>query len=195
MGQGSDTVMAMMAAEELGIDMDKIRIVSGDTDVCPYSAGSASQRITFHSGMATKRAAADAKARLFEAVAGRLEARIDDLEAGDNRIYIKGTPDKGMTFREAIWASQEDNKGREVMGHGTWRHEVDPAEMKAIYETGKGNYAPAYIFSAGTAEVKVDRKTGQVDVEAFCFAMDVGKPVNPIMVEGQLEGGLHMGNG
>ncbi|MFH2044364.1 MAG: xanthine dehydrogenase family protein molybdopterin-binding subunit [Pseudomonadota bacterium] len=194
-GQGSDTVMAMMAAEELGIDMDKIRIVSGDTDICPYSAGSASQRITFHSGMATKRAAVDAKDRLFEAVAKRLEARIDDLEAGDNRIYIKGSPDKGMTFREAIWASQEDNKGKEVVGYGIWRHEVDAAEIKAIFETGKGNYAPAYIFSAGTAEVKVDRETGQVDVENFCFAMDVGKPVNPVMVEGQLEGGLHMGIG
>ncbi len=194
-GQGSSTVISMIAAEELGVSLDKVRIVTSDTDLCPYDSFTAGQRVTFHAGNAAKHAATDAKKQLFKAVADRLEAREEDLEAKDNQIFVKGSPEKKMSFREAIFACQEDNKGREVVGHGVFRHEEMPEVLAEIYRTGYGNYCPAYVFSAGTAEVKVDRETGQVEVTKFCFGQDSGTVLNPIAVRGQLEGGFHMGLG
>ncbi|MFH2044365.1 MAG: xanthine dehydrogenase family protein molybdopterin-binding subunit [Pseudomonadota bacterium] len=194
-GQGSGTVLPMIAAEELGISMDKIMLMVSDTDLCPYDAGTWGQRVTFHAGNASRLAAADAKKQLFEVVAKKLEANIKDLEAKDNRIYVKGTPEKGMTFRQAIWICQEDNNGQEIIGRGHFRHDEKPEVLGQIYATGFGNYCAAYVFCAGAAKVKIDKETGQIDVSRFCFAQDCGTAINPVGVEGQLEGGLHMGLG
>ncbi len=194
-GQGSSTVITMIAAEELGVSMDMVRTVVADTDICPYDAGSWGQRVTFHAGNAAKRAAADAKGQLFETVAKKLEAREEDLESRDNRIFVKGSPEKGMSFREAVYLCQTDHNGQEVVGRGFFRHDEKPEILNEIFASGFGNYCAAYVFSAGTAEVKVDRETGKFEVTKFCFAQDCGTALNPIAVKGQLEGGLHMGLG
>jgi CO/xanthine dehydrogenase Mo-binding subunit len=194
-GQGSSTVLSMIAAEELGISLDLVRILVADTDLTPYDAGSWGQRVTFHAGNAARRAAADAKGQLLEAAAKRLGLEPEVLESKNGRIYHKDDPDVGMTFREAIWVCQEDHEGQEIVGRGFFRHDEKPEVLGEIFATGFGNYCAAYVFSAGTAEVKVDRETGQIEVTKFCFAQDCGTALDPIAVRGQLEGGLHMGLG
>jgi CO/xanthine dehydrogenase Mo-binding subunit len=113
------------------------------------------------------------------------------LEAGDERIYVKGSPDKGMFFKDAIFAYQEENKGTEVVGRGFFYHEIEPT----IYASGIGNYSPGYTFSTGVAEVEVDRETGEIDVLKFSYSHDIGKAINPLNVKGQVEGSVYMGLG
>ncbi|MDO8785247.1 MAG: molybdopterin-dependent oxidoreductase, partial [Syntrophales bacterium] len=190
-GQGSDTVLSMIAAEGLGIDFDKVKIVAADTEITPFDAGSYGSRVTFQAGNAVLSACADAKRQLIESVAKKMEANPEDLESKGGRIYAVDSPNIGMSFQDAIWAYQEDNGGQEVVGRGVFRHEIDPS----VYTTGRGNYSPAYSFSTGTAEVKVDKETGKVEVLKFTFAHDVGKAINPNNVKGQIEGSICMGLG
>lgn len=190
-GQGSTTVLSMIAAEELGISPDKVRMVTADTEITPFDAGTCGSRVTFHAGNAIRRAAADAKAQLVAVVAEKLEANPDDLASKGGRIYLVDNPDIGMNFEDAIWAYQEKNGGMEVVGRGVYRHDIEPS----VYTTGIGNYAPAYTFSTGGAEVKVDLETGQVEVLKFKFAHDIGRAINPNSVRAQLEGSICMGLG
>jgi len=190
-GQGSQTVLSMIAAEELGISLDRVKMVAADTELTPFDAGSFGSRVTFHAGNAVRRAAADAKAQLFAVVAEKLEANPDDLESKGGRIYSVDNPDIGMAFEDAIWACQEKNGGMEVIGRGVFRHDIEPS----VFTTGIGNYSPAYTFSTGGAEVKVDLETGQVEVLKFKFAHDIGRAINPNNVRAQLEGSICMGLG
>jgi 4-hydroxybenzoyl-CoA reductase alpha subunit len=190
-GQGSDTVLGMIAAEELGLSPENVRVVSGDTELTPFDSGAFGSRTTFLVGNAVKRAATEAKQQLFKAVSERLEASIEDLESKEGRIFVKGNPEKGMSFGEAVFACQELAGGTEIVGRGTFSFEIDAS----IYETGLGNYCPSYSFSTGTAKVEVDRKTGLVDVIKVVFAHDIGYPINPVSVEGQLQGSILMGYG
>ena len=190
-GQGSDTVLSMIAAEELGIPLSKVKVVAGDTELTPFDLGQISSRTTFQTGNAVKRAAAEAKAKLLKVVAKNFEISPEDLEAKDERIYVKGSPDKVMAFKDAVFACQAANKGLEVVGNGAFAHELE----QTIYTTGRGNYSPAYTFSTAAAEVKVDKETGEVEVLKIHYAHDIGKAINPINVKGQVEGSVQMGMG
>jgi len=96
MGQGSDTIMAQIAAEELGVKLEDVQIISGDTDTTPECMGGYASRLTFMCGNAVKRAAVEAKKKLFEAAAEKLEVCADDLVARDGKIYIRGYSDRGL---------------------------------------------------------------------------------------------------
>ena len=175
----------------MGIDYDKIRLITADTELTPFDAGSYGSRVTYHAGNAVKRAAADAKAQLVAVVAKKLEANPDDLECKGGRIYSVDSPDIGISFEDAIWTYQEKNGGMEVVGRGVFRHEIEAS----CYTTGIGNYSPAYSFTTGVAEVEVDKETGKVEVHQSKFAHDIGRAINPNNVRGQLEGSIHMGSG
>lgn len=190
-GQGSDTVLGMIAAEELGLPFEKVKIFSADTDLTPFDSGAFGSRTTFLVGNAVKQAAIEAKQQLFKVVSDHLEASMEDLEAKEGRVFVKGNPEKGMFFGEAVFACQESMGGAEIFGRGAFSFELDAS----VYETGMGNYAPSYSFSTGTAEVEVDTKTGLVDITKVIFAHDIGYPINPISVEGQLQGSIAMGTG
>ena len=101
-GQGSDTVISLMTSEVLGIKMEDVRNMPPDTDLSPPDYYTASSRVTMMVGNAVINAATALKAKLFEAVSKQLEANAEDLEAGDSRIYVKGSPEKGVSFREAV---------------------------------------------------------------------------------------------
>ncbi len=183
-GQGSDTVLCQIAAEELGIPMEDIKLTAADTSTTPVGLGAWSSRITLMGGHAVIRAAQDCKRQLFPQVAAKLGPDlIHVLEAKDGRVYVKLHPDKGVTFAEAVQLAQRANEGQPIIGRGSYT----PA--------GKGLITPAFSFGAQAAEVEVDKETGKVKVLKVTTAHDCGQPINPQSVEGQLKGSIALGLG
>ena len=190
-GQGCDTVMTMIVAEELGLRMDEVKLVQSDTTATPWDAGSFGSRVTFLSGNATRHAVGDAKYKLLSHWAGEWGCKPQDITMKDHRVFIKGDPEHNISYNEACFGYEETNFGRCCAGVGSFCHEGD----KDVYVKNVGNYATAYSFSASAAKVKVDMETGQVDVEDFVFGHDCGRPLNIRAVEGQIEGSVAMGLG
>jgi len=190
-GQGSDTVMVLAAAEELGLDMKDVKLCQSDTTLTPYDSGTYGSRVTFLAGNAARRAAVDAKRQMLEAAARVLGVEAESLTAQDHRVFVRDRPEIGMSYHDAVFAYAEQNDGKEIVGIGTYHHDVD----KSIYMTNKGNFAPSYSFSTGAARVEVDEETGLVDISDFVFAHDCGRPLNLRAVEGQIEGSVQMGLG
>jgi 4-hydroxybenzoyl-CoA reductase subunit alpha len=185
-GQGIETVLCQIVAEELGIDFKDINIIAADTDVTPLDWGSYSRRGTLYAGNAVKAAAADAKRQILEGAAQKLEANVDDLEIKNGNIYVKGSPEKGISFKEAILSSQSLKKGESISGKGSYNPDIAPPDVF----TGKGNMSPAYSFGAAVAEVKVDEETGEVKVLKVTSSHDCGFAINPMAIEGQMDGSV-----
>ena len=190
-GQGSDTVTSQIAADELGIALEDVQVVAGDTEITPHHAGSYSSRGTLWAGKAAKAAASDARRQLFEVVAKELEANPEDLVARHRRIYVKGSPEKGMSFKDAVLASYMSKEGNPILGRGYYKPDVDLVN----FETGEGNLSSDYSFGTQIAEVEVDKETGKVKLLRMTVGHDVGLAINPMAVEGQTEGSISMGQG
>lgn len=193
-GQGSDSVLCQIAAEELGVGIEDIRITSADTELTPPDPGTFSSRVTILAGNAVRLAAQDAKNQLFEVAAERLEANINDLEIKDKQIYVKGAPDRGISIADAVQAAQYGEDGKLILGKGFYSPKIALSKLK-ILETGEGNLSSAYSFGCQVAEVEVDPDTGIVEVTDYFGAHDCGRALNPMSVEGQFEGGIQMGLG
>jgi xanthine dehydrogenase molybdenum-binding subunit len=176
MGQGRNTTMAQIAAEELGVILEDIHVVLADTDTAPFDGGSNASRSTYTQGNAVKAAALNAKKQLLEVAAKLLKASVEDLEIKDGRIYVKGNSEKGKSIRDIIISEYSGDKPQQIMG------------TASTYATGN---APS--FGATFAEVEVDTETGQVKVLKLVSAVDMGKAINPMAVEGQVEGSIQMG--
>lgn len=190
-GQGNETMVALVAAEELGIAVEDIRVVNGDTTLTPQDPGSYSMAATFVSGNAARLAAADAKKQLLEIASERLEANPGDLDLKDGRIFVKGSPEKGVGLRETVWAGLA--AGRPVLGRGYYQ--PDLAFMDTVHGKIEGQVTGAYTFGATVAEVEVDRETGRVEVTKVAAAHDCGRAINSMAVEGQIEGSVVIGQG
>ncbi len=190
-GQGSDTVMTMIVAEELGLSMAEVKICQSDTTLTPFDSGSYGSRVTFLAGNACRRAAADAKLQILKVLAEDWDCKPEDITVKDHHFYIKGDETKNLTFGEAVRAYEEVNYGKCIVGVGAFAHDGD----KSIFVTNHGNYAPAYSFSTGAAQVKVDMETGNFDLSKFIFAHDCGRALNVRAVEGQIEGSVLLGLG
>lgn len=179
-GQGSKTALAQIAAEELGVRLEDVNVTAGDTAVTPYDEkGAIGSRQTYVGGGAVKKAAADAKQQLLEKAAKMLEAAVEDLEVRDRRIYVEGAPETGASIAEVVMFSQFGEPENTVI-------------------LGRGSHSPsgkAPYFMAQFAEVEVDIETGQVKVLRIVAAQDVGFAINPLALEGQIEGALAMGCG
>jgi len=188
-GQGSTTVLAQIAAEELGIEFDAVTMVTADTERTPYDLGTCASRVTYIVGNAVQRAAAEAKEILLEVAAEMLEVGKEGLTVGGSRVYLSGFPERGVSIKEV--ATRSLRKGRLPVGSGTFNPEttfLDP-------ETGHGKPYGAYVFATQIAEVAVDTDTGEVEVLRIVAAHDCGRAINPMLVEGQVEGGISMGVG
>jgi CO/xanthine dehydrogenase Mo-binding subunit len=190
MGTWAKTTLSQIAAEELGVSLDNVRIISMDTEIAPIDMGSWGSRVMFLCGNAVKRASADAKRQLFESVAEKLEANIQDLEVRENKISIKGSPTLGLSLAEAVEISAQ-KVGQSIIGKGHYHSPTEFIDRK----TGRGNISGAYTFATQIAEVEVDPETGQVQVLKVAAAHDVGRAINPLAVEGQIEGSVAMGVG
>ncbi|MDP2660134.1 MAG: molybdopterin-dependent oxidoreductase, partial [Dehalococcoidia bacterium] len=202
-GQGSNTVLAQIAAEELGVTMEDIRVVAADSELTPMDSGAYSSRVTVFVGNAVKEAASKAKDRLLEAAAGQLEARPGDLEARGGRIWVRGSPDRGMTYQQASKAYFRQ-KEEPIIAHGTYHQQEQTGVAHGVFQTPRGvlpsesgieTPSPAFSFAAQVAEVQVDRETGQVSVVRYAASHDSGRALNPLAVEGQIQGSILGGLG
>ena len=182
MGQGSHTVMGMIAAEVLGTEPEDIRIVQGDSDIVPFDWGAFSQRGTFMTGNAVKAAAEDARQQLAEIAARELSAQPDDVVFCGGKAYLESSPDRSMTFAEVVHKSLHSAEGRFVMGRG-------------FFNSPKAFGALAFSFGCQVAEVEVDPATGAVALLRVTAAHDIGRAMNPLAVEGQLDGQVFSGMG
>lgn len=191
MGQGQDTVLAQIAAEELGILASDIRVAVVDTDISPFGLGSVSSRGTFFGGNAAKKAGADARRQIFEVAKDLLEANIEDLCLEDGKIFVKGAPKASIPFQDAVQEFCNRKGGMPVIGMGSYTPKTEIPDFKTMY----GNISPAYPFACHIAEVEVDQDTGVVRVLRYVAAHDIGKAINPMMAEGQVQGGIAQGVG
>ncbi len=191
-GQGAETVIAQIVAEELGVTMEEVRVTAADTGITPLDPGTFGSGVTVRAGNAAKNAAVAAKNKLFECVADKMEAAVDDLEAKDNNIFVKGSPDRGISFLKAVKLYQYDDLPMPIVGRGSWM--ADAVEPTTLLKEN-GNFSPNYSFMTQGAEVEVDLETGKVKVLKMVTAHDCGRAINPMLVEGQLEGSIAGGMG
>jgi carbon-monoxide dehydrogenase large subunit len=190
MGQGYHTVACQMAAQVLGIPVDAVTLAVADTDIVPFDNPTVGSRASFGGGEAVRRAAVDARAKLFAAAAQILEANPEDLAAKEGKIFVKGSPEKSVPLAQANRVYQVQ-KGGPVLGCGSYTPEsfvpFDP-------ETGQSEHPTEFwMYGAQAVEVKVDEETGKVSVLKVSAYHDAGRVINPVMSEGQIEGGVIMG--
>jgi CO/xanthine dehydrogenase Mo-binding subunit len=189
-GQGCKTVLAQMAAEVLGIEYAQMKVINDDTDNTPLSFGTFASRVTYVDGKATVAAAEDARRILLEVAAELLEKSPEDLVAADGKISVKDDPGTSMAIGEVAGAATFGMR-RLVVGLGHYMR--DPATPDP--DTGACDPICSLAWSANLAEVEVDTETGEVEVLRMVSSYDVGKAINPMLVEGQIEGGASMGIG
>lgn len=188
-GQGNDNMLVQIAAEELGIKPEDIRLVTADTEVTPLDPGAYSQVSTFIGGQAVRQAAKAARAKLMEIAAQALEAHVDDLVARDRLIYVRGVPEKALPIQKVIRMGLY--RGILVTGEGSYWPAVDP--KREWVQNPYGQMCDAFSFGTTIAEVEVDPETGKVKVLEVVAAQDVGFALNPMVIEGQFEGSVAMG--
>jgi CO/xanthine dehydrogenase Mo-binding subunit len=209
-GQGCNTVLAQIAAEEFGVSVDDVKVVWGDTAITPYfSRGSTSQRTTFNLGNAIRLACQDAKRQIFEIAAEKLHVPPRDMDIKDGRIYVRSNPSQGMSVTELFTSEREllpgefgdyVEKAAEILGKGVWvtrpaRSDPETAQIPENVAKMGGRLVGFFGYGVQGVEVRVNTETGEVKVEKVVAASDVGSPLNPKMCEQQIEGGVAMGIG
>lgn len=187
-GQGCDSLVACIAAEELGVSLDWVRVMRGDTDFTPVDLGAYSSRVTFMLGNAAIDAATKLRKLVQKAVAEKWEVKpAEVLLAGGHAVWGPDTS-RQMPIAEAFNVAEA--KYGALGATGSYN---TPKDVHGEYRGGTIGASPAYSFTAHVAEVDVDLDTGIVDVKKIWVAHDCGRALNPILVEGQMEGSAYMG--
>ncbi len=187
-GQGSDTMLAIIVAEVLGLSMDNIFVLSADTTLTPIDLGSYSSRVTFMVGNAAKQAAEKLRKKILDAVAKVNEVDVSELNLQNERVF---TNNKKV---DLSWVEAVENATRKVGALNTSGAYNSP-KLGGDFKGAGAGLSPSYSFGAVITEVNVDQQTGHVKVVNIWGAHDAGKAINPLAVEGQLEGSWHMGLG
>jgi xanthine dehydrogenase molybdenum-binding subunit len=212
-GQGSETVLAQIVAEVLGVKAEAVTVLNSDTDVKPWDVGVHASRTTFIAGNAAHIAAIHARAQIFETAAEVLGVSPEQLVTRDGMVTVAGeggpkskiqSPKskvqnpkskiqnaRSIELGKVVRARHFREGGQIVVGEGWY----DPPTQLVDKATYKGNISATYGFGAQMAEVEVDTETGHVRVLRLVCANDVGRAINPMAVEGQMEGGVQMGLG
>lgn len=179
-GQNFFGVLGQIAAEELGLHAEDIHVISGDTDITAFHLGFHTSWSNYCIGNAVQKAAAAAKGQLLQRAAERLEVPADEVEARDGRVYVKATPEKGLSIGEVVRGATYYFKegGREISGSGSFVQQSYPPHTHAVF-----------------AEVEVDMETGEVRILKLLISNDSGRSINPMGLEGQVEGGAVIGLG
>jgi CO/xanthine dehydrogenase Mo-binding subunit len=170
---GTNIALAQIAATAYGVDIDKVKITTGDTDVAPMTGLSAGSKTTYTVGVAVMQAAQNARNQTLEIAAKELEASVHDLEIDGDRVTVRGVPDKGVTLASI------GKKGNLYMS------KVEP--VLGTSHPAFSVQAPA--FCGQLARIEVDPDTGEVTLHNFVVVQDVGKAINPAQIEGQMQGG------
>ncbi len=186
-GQGSETVLCQIVAEELGVPLEWVRRPTPDTAYTPYDTSTTSSRSTFHMGNAVTRAAADAKAQLLDLAAPLLNAMTDDLVIRGGTVHVKSQPDKSLPVATVM--SKHYGHTATVLGRGFYFPKLDAQEE--YFST----HMIFWLLGAHGVEVEVNRETGEVKILKVYAAHDTGKAIHPSNCVGQIEGGVSMGLG
>ena len=189
-GQGSDTVLVQIAAEELGIPYHWVWMAECDSTLSPLDLGAYSSRVTLMGGNAVRQAAQHVKAQLHSVAARELGCDPGALVAREGRIFVQEYPGVGLDWAEV--ARLAFSTGGPVVGTGAYR---PPRNLGGDFKGGTVGTSPAYSFSTAVAEVTVDLETGYVTVDRFTDFSDAGTVINPMTFHGQVEGSIMMGLG
>lgn len=195
-GQGSDTALTQIASEVLTIPPHKITIKTGDTDYTPYEWQTVASRITYCTGNAVVKACEDARNQLFELAQIKLGIPKEKLTLEDEYIVAKGNASKKLAMKElALGLSMEDGSGIHgpIIGRGSF---IPPDVKNTDKTTGQGEKPTAFwTYGCQGVEIEVDVETGKIKVKKVASSFDVGKIINPKLIEGQVEGGIIQGLG
>ena len=170
---GTNMGLAMIAAEAYGVDIERVRIVTADTDSAPLSGISAGSKTTYTMGASVRDAAADARRQTFDIAARELEVSVDDLDMAEDAVIVRGVPDRSIKLATIGKRSN------------TFASKIPP--VLGVSSNAFSVQAPA--FAAELARIEIDPDTGEVTLLDFVVAQDVGKAINPLGVEGQMQGG------
>lgn len=188
-GQGSATALAQIAAEVLQSNPEKITLTIGDTDLCPDSGTSSASRVTYIVGRAVQLASENLRDLLREAAAALLETGKEDIVLRQGLLHVSGSPTGKVSVQEAVRRLKQE--GRSPVGKGVFHPQTTALDP----ETGQGSPYATYAFATQGALVSVDLDTGEISVRELIACHDVGKAVNPMNIDGQVEGGVSMGLG
>jgi 4-hydroxybenzoyl-CoA reductase subunit alpha len=190
-GQGSSTMVAIAVAETLDVPLERIRVIAGDTAITPKDNGAYSSRITFMVGNAAIDAAKRLKAVLIAAVARKLEARPEDIECSGGEFRVGGGSQSAVPFADAVAAALVDEGAITVKGSFT----CPPEAQGGKHRGGAVGSTMGFSYAAQVVEASVDDATGLVTIDKVWVALDCGHAINPLAVEGQIEGSVWMGMG
>jgi 4-hydroxybenzoyl-CoA reductase subunit alpha len=188
-GQGSDDVLAALAAETLGVDTSVVRVVTGDTGIAPVDLGSYSSRVTIMAGNAAVQAAERLRSQIAAVVSETLGTLPDRVVFSQGRVFAADNSGPGMTFVEAVHAAEAALGTLSAVGS------YSPPRAPGRYKGAGVGPSPAYSFSACVVETEVDERTGWVHVPKIWIAHDIGRALNPTLARGQVIGGVYMGLG
>lgn len=188
-GQGSNMVLGMMAAEKFGLPFEQIHVLSGDTKIAPFDLGSFASRVTVAAGSAVCQAADRIVEKLLPVAAVQLGVRAEQLAVGGGEIYSTFETEKRIAFWDVVEKYIDSHGPLTAMGDFT------PPRRTAKFKGGNIGHSPTYGFTAHVAEVEVDTETGEIRIPRYWEAGDCGQPINPRSVEGQVEGSIVMAMG
>ncbi|HEY2337808.1 MAG TPA: molybdopterin cofactor-binding domain-containing protein [Burkholderiales bacterium] len=188
-GQGSDDVLAAIAAETLGVDTSVVRVVTGDTGITPVDLGSYSSRVTIMAGNAAVQAAERLRASVAGAVSETLGTLPDRVVFSQGKVYAAEDPARAMSFVEAVAIAEAALGTLSAVGS------YSPPKAPGRYKGAGVGPSPAYSFSACIVETEVDERTGWIHVPKIWIAHDIGRALNPVLARGQVIGGVYMGLG
>jgi 4-hydroxybenzoyl-CoA reductase subunit alpha len=192
-GQGVNTLLCQIAAEELGCDPRDVTVVAADTDLTPVDLGAYSSRVTFMTGLAAREACAKLAGQLKAAAAPKLGCAPEQVTLELGTVASALEPARNLSFAQACQLA-EAQAGRPLAEGGGYRtQEIGSGKLGGSYRGGTIGASPAYSFSAHVAEVEVDEETGLWRCVKLWAAHDCGKALNPTLVEGQIEGSVYMG--
>ncbi|HOD77978.1 MAG TPA: xanthine dehydrogenase family protein molybdopterin-binding subunit [Syntrophorhabdus sp.] len=189
-GQGSETIIAQIVAEVLGIPIDDVNVINNDTDICPWDVGVHASRTTFVAGNAALGAALKIKSQVLEAAAKLLEEDPAYLDIKNGIVFSTRNKEKSTSLGKALRKAHYTLGGKMLMAE----YFYDPKNENFDKEF-KGNLSVSYAYGTHGVEVEVDKETGQVKILDYVAAHDVGKAINPLLLEGQIYGGGLQGVG
>ena len=188
-GQGSDSILAYLVAEVLGLDTKDVHVHPAYTSLTPVDLGSYSSRVTLMCGQAVIQAAERLRAVIFKAVAAKLEVDAAALAARERKVGLPDDWDKAVDFARAVELAEA------MHGVLAFAGSYAPPKRAGKYKGGGVGPSPCYSYSACVVELSVDEDTGEVELHDVWIAHDIGRALNPLLVEGQVEGSVYMGIG
>ncbi len=198
-GTGNETGIAQIAAEMLGVDLDQVRVIQGDTDTCPFGLGNYSSRSIIMGGSATQVAAQEIREKMSRVAARMLEVRPDEVDVDEGRFFAKGAPARHVSFKDVASTAYRDCHGAAACdvepGLEATRYFQHPNVYHQPETQGRFSSYPSWPYGVAACIVEVDPDTGKFKILRYCMVHDSGTIINPLLAEANLHGGLAQGIG